>query len=202
MTESARERFPNLTSEEWFESHQISVIDLRQVIDWANSRPEINDEQIAAIGISFGGFISAIAMGVDERIKAGAFIVTGGNGTKIGWERRASDFSEAEYHNIQSSYMQYLAEIVEKGFENVTPPRESFLTDPMTFGHLLRQRPMLMINARWDEAIPKEATLDFWKEAGKPTIAWFPAAHATIWLWYPFIRQKITDFLKSAFQST
>jgi hypothetical protein len=201
MTESARQRFPHLTSEEWFESHQISVIDLRQVVDWANSRTEINDEQIAAIGISFGGFISAIAMGVDERIKAGAFIVTGGNSSKIGWERRASDFNGAEYQNIQSSYMQYLAEIAEKGIENVTPPREDFLIDPMTFGHLLRQRPMLMINARWDEAIPKEATLDFWKEAGKPTIAWFPAAHATIWLWYPFIRRKIIGFLKSTFPS-
>ncbi len=199
MTESARRRFPHLTSEEWFESHQISVIDLRQVVDWANSRPEIDDEQIAAIGISFGGFISAIAMGVDERIKAGAFIVTAGNSAKIGWEKRASDFNEAEYQDIQSSYRQYLTEVAEKGFENVIPPRESFLTDPMTFGHLLRKRPILMINARWDEAIPKEATLDFWKEAGRPTITWLPATHATIWLWYPLIRRKIMNFLKSAF---
>jgi esterase/lipase len=199
MTESARKRFPHLTSQEWFENHQISVIDLRQVVDWANSRPEINDEHIAAIGISFGGFVSAIAMGVDERIKAGVFIVTGGNSNKIGWERRASDFSEVEYQDIQSAYRQYLDEIAEKGFENVTPPREDFLIDPMTFAHLLRQRPILMINARWDEAIPKEATLDFWEEAGKPAIAWFPATHPTIWLWYPFIRRKIISFLKSVF---
>jgi len=47
--------------------------------------------------------------------------------------------------------------------ENVTPVRKSFLTDPMTFAHLLQQRPLLMINALWDEFIPKEATLDFGK---------------------------------------
>jgi cephalosporin-C deacetylase-like acetyl esterase len=197
MPESVKKRFPHLTSKEWFESHQISVVDLRQVIDWASRRAEINAKKIAAIGISFGGFISAIAMGIDRRIKAAGLIVTGGNNSKIGWEKRASDFKEeAEYQDIQNAYRQYLDEIAEKGFEKVTPPRESFLTDPMTFAHLLRRRPVLMINARWDEAIPREATLDFWKEAGKPTISWFPATHATIWLWYPFIRRKIVNFLK------
>jgi hypothetical protein len=69
----------------------------------------------------------------------------------------------------------------------------------MTFAHRLRRRPVLMINAHWDQAIPREATIDFWKEAGKPTISWLPATHPTIWLWYPLIRGKIIRFLKSAF---
>jgi hypothetical protein len=56
-----------------------------------------------------------------------------------------------------------------------------------------------MINALWDQAIPREATDDFWEAAGKPPITWFPATHPTIWLWYPFIRHKIVRFLQSAF---
>ena len=82
MSEATRRRFPTLTPKEWFETYQASVIEVRQVIDWASSREEIDSEQIAVIGISFGGFISAIAMGIDERIKGGEFIVTGGNGEK------------------------------------------------------------------------------------------------------------------------
>jgi esterase/lipase len=205
MPQSVRKRFPHLTSAEWFESHQISVIDLRQVIDWAESRNEINDGKIAAIGISFGGFISAIAMGIDKRIKAGGLIVTGGNSSKIGWENRASDYNKThpqtktDYQNNQRAYRHYLKEIAKKGWLKVKPPRESFLTDPMTFAHLLRKRPVLMINALWDEAIPREAVRDFWKEAGKPPITWFPATHPTIWLWYPFIRRKIFRFLGGVF---
>jgi len=205
MPESVMKRFPHLTSQEWFESHQISVIDLRQVMDWASQRAEINAEKIAAIGISFGGFISAITMGIDKRIKAAGLVITGGNSTKIGWERRASDYNKgrtqtkAGYEKTLNSYMKYLAEVEEKGLEKVTPPQESFWTDPMTFAHLLRQRPVLMINSLWDEAVPKGATLDFWKAAGKPAINWFPATHATIWLWYPLIRHKIVRFLKSTF---
>jgi len=205
MPEVIKERFPVLAPEEWFESYQISVIDVRQVVDWASSRAEINKEQIAVIGMSFGGFISAIAMGIDKRIGAGVFLVAGGNSEKITYKSRRSDFrkhynyAEAEYQQNQSRYAQYLAEVAEKGFENVIPVKRSFLTDPMTFGYYLRQRPVLMINALWDEAIPREAALDFWQASGEPAIAWFPAGHASIWLLYPLISRKISRFLTSTF---
>jgi esterase/lipase len=205
MPQTIRKRFPRLTPEEWFESYQTSVIEVRQVIDWAGNRQELDRDRIGIIGISFGGFISAISMAVEERIGAGVFIVTGGNGEKINQRSRLSSIarsyrrSEGEYQRIQQSYLRYLREVAEEGFENVIPERKSFLTDPMTFAHRLRQRPVLMINSRWDEAVPREATLDFWVESGRPTIVWFPTTHATIWLWYPSIRRKITDFLMTAF---
>ena len=205
--ETVRKRLPALTPEEWFESYRTSVVDVRQVIDWATSRDEINTEQTAVIGISFGSFISAITMGVDKRIKAGIFLVAGGNSEKIGRKSRKHTMSkshhraEEEYHKIQTEYADYLVEVVEKGIENVTPPRKSFLIDPMTYAHYLRERPVLMLNALWDEYIPREATLDLWKACGKPPITWFPATHTSFWLWYPIIRRKITRFLESTFNN-
>ena len=83
MPEVVKSRLPVLIPEEWFEGYRVSVIDVRQVVDWAGDRAEINQEQIAVIGISLGGFISGITMGIDERIKAGVFAVTGGNSAKI-----------------------------------------------------------------------------------------------------------------------
>ena len=206
MSETVKKRYPALTPEEWFESYQISVIDVRQVIDWANGRAEINKEQVAVLGISFGGFISAITMGVDKRIKAGVFLIVGGNSEKIGRKSRKHSMrkgykqrTEAEYNEIQRDYARYLAEVAEKGFENVTPVRKSFLIDPMTFASYLRGRPVLMLNALWDEYIPKEATLDFWEACGKPAISWFPGTHTTFWIWFPLIRRKIAHFLGETF---
>lgn len=205
MPADTMRRFPHLASQEWFDGHVISVIDLFQVIDWAESRPEIDAEKIAAAGISFGGINSAIAMGLDKRLKAGVFIVTGGNSPKIGWETRTSDYNKERkqtkegYEKTLNSYLKYVAEVEEKGFERVKPPQDIFMCDPMTFAHRLRQRPVLMINARWDHSIPKEATLDFWEAAGRPRISWLPATHPTIWFWYPLIRGKIVRFLKSTF---
>ncbi len=194
-----------LSSDEWFENYRISVIDVRQVIDWAETRAELNKEQIGVIGISFGGFISAIAMGIDSRIRAGVLVASGGNLEKIAFmsktlpKRWGFRHTKAEFTTQQHRYSRYLNEVAEKGIETVNPPERGFLIDAMTYAHLLRNRPLLLINARWDEVIPREATLDFWKASGKPAISWFPGGHATIWLWYPLLKRKILHFLKSTF---
>ncbi len=207
MPDEVKHRYPSLTPDEWFENYVISVTDVRQAIDWARGRTEIDMKKVGIIGISFGGFISAITMGIDDRIKAGVFLIAGGNSQKIArFSRKRSmrkgyNVTEEEYNRNQQVYRQYLGEVAEKGFENVTPPDRSFLIDPMTFGHCLQERPVLLLNALWDEYIPREATLDLWEASGKPAISWFPGTHTTFWLWYPLIRRKISRFLVSTFDT-
>ena len=199
-------RIPHMSDDEWFEIYRSAVVEARQVVDWAESRTEIDQRRIAVLGVSFGGFISSIAMGVDERIAAGVLIVSGGNSGTIVQRARARAVhkgyrvTEAEYAAAQQEYARYVGQVAEKGFENVSPVRRSFLNDPMTFAGQLRQRSVLMVNARWDEFIPREAVLDFWEACGKPPITWLPATHTAIWLWYPLIRKRIGGFLASALE--
>lgn len=202
--EVIRKKYPRLSAEEWFESYQISVTDIQQVIDWSSSRSEILQDKIAVAGISFGGIISSIAMALDKRIQAGVFIVSGGNSEKI---TRYSFLLRSQYkHNAQEfrrdqeCYAQYLDEVTERGFENVIAGKSSYLTDPVTFSGYMKNRPVLMINALWDEMIPRVATLDLWEAYGKPSISWYPATHASIWLWYPLMGPRILGFLQSAFK--
>jgi esterase/lipase len=205
MPETMKSHLPYITPEDWFEGYRASVIEVRQIIDWASSRPELDKERIAVLGISLGGFVSEIAMGVDKRIKAGVFMVAGGNSEKITWITRNEAIikghgcTEAECREVRSHYPQYLAETAEKGFGNVTPVKDCFLTDALTFAPYLRERPVLMLNALWDKTIPKEATLDFWEACHKPPILWLPGTHVTFWLWYPVIARKITGFLSLTF---
>jgi dienelactone hydrolase len=205
MSAEMKRHYPVFTSEDWFQIYQTSVIEVRQAIDWADERAEIDGGKVAVVGISFGGFISAIAMGVDERVRAGVFIVSAGNSEKINHMSQLSALTkdyrrtEAEYQSLQHSYMQYLAEVAERGVDNVNPAQPGFLIDPMTYAYRLRQRPLLMINARWDEAISADAALDFWRACDRPGITWLPATHATIWLWYPLISRKIAGFFKAIF---
>jgi dienelactone hydrolase len=205
LSADMKQRYPVFTSEEWFQIYQASVIEVRQVIDWADKRVEIDGGKVAVVGISFGGFISAITMGVDGRVRAGVFIVSAGNSEKINHMSQLSALTkdyrrtEAEYQSLQHSYIQYLAEVAERGVDYVTPPHNGFLVDPMTYAYNLRKRPLLMINARWDEAISAEAVLDFWRACDRPNIMWLPGTHATIWLWYPLISRKIAGFFKTSF---
>lgn len=198
-----RAHMPYLTPDEWFQSYRVSVVDIRQIADWAYSRNELDARHVATLGISFGGFVSAITMGIDTRIRAGVFIVTGGNSNKISWLSKDNQYrkryprTEAEHLEIQSSYTRYLEEISEKGFEDVNPDNQSFLTDPMTFANYLKGRPVLMINALWDRYIPRETATELWQACGRPSIKWIPSGHTSIWLWYPTIRRSIVAFLKS-----
>jgi esterase/lipase len=200
MPQAVRERLPNLTPEEWFEGYRTSVIDIRQVVDWAGRNKEIDKGNIAVIGISLGGMISAISMGVDKRIGAGVIIVAGGNYQGRSWlSRTEPGRTEAEYKQSEDNYNLYLREVAKKGLDNVATPNKSYLTDPVTFAFQLRRRPLLMLNARWDERIPRQNTIDLWRACDSPEIKWYPATHASIWLLYPLLLKQIVNFLKSTF---
>jgi dienelactone hydrolase len=204
MPEELKLRYPALTPDEWFESYVISVTDVRQVIDWAEGRPEIDSERVALLGISFGGFISAIAMAVEERVKAGVFLIAGGNSEKVARFSRKRSMrgyrrTPEEYERNQRLYQQYLTEVAEKGFEQVAVPNRSYLVDPVTYARNLRNRPVLMLNALWDEYIPQQATLDLWEASGKPELSWFPGTHTLFWLWFPLIRRRVSRFLANTF---
>ena len=194
----------SLTDDEWFENYRISVTDVRQVLDWRATRPELSLEKAAVVGLSFGGFIAAMSMGVDQRLRSGALIVSGGNLEKIGMRSRVLPRrlgfrkSEADFAAQQERYRRYLDEVAERGREAASPPERGFLVDAMTYARYLRGRPLFMINARWDEIIPKEATLDFWEAAGRPPIVWLPGGHITIWLCYPVISRKVRSFLRAS----
>lgn len=204
MAEEIKQRVPYLTPEEWYEGYRVSIVNIRQVIDWASTRPEIDSERIGIVGISLGGFVSTIAMGVEPRIRAGVFAIAGGNAEKLTWKsqndaiRRGHSCTEEECQRVRSLYPQYRADVAEKGLENVVPAKECFLTDPLTYAPFVKNRPVIMINARWDQAVPRESTLDLWEALDRPPITWLPARHASIWLLYPIIGRKIGNFLTTA----
>ncbi len=191
---------PYLSPEEWYNVYRVSVIDILQIIDWAETRPEIDSNRVFISGISFGGFVSTIAMGMDERIKAGVFIVTGGNANKLtmlnkeGQYRKRYTRTEAEHAQIMADYRMYLEQVERYGFENVPAKHISFVTDPLTFAPNLKDRPVMMINAKYDKYIPVEAATDLWQAIGKPDIKWYPTGHVTLWLCYPSIRNTVSQF--------
>jgi cephalosporin-C deacetylase-like acetyl esterase len=202
ISESWRPKFPNIDPGEWPGLYRTAVVDIRQIINWAVKDDRIASGQIAVLGISLGGIISAISMAVDQRIKAGVIIVSGGNYESPQWLKRGKEkHTEEQYKQIEQIYLRYLDEVHTKGFENVKAVKSSYLYDPATYGYLLQTRPLLMINAMWDEWFPRRSIIDLWNACNRPPIKWFVGTHATIWLWYPLIRKEITRFLESAFKT-
>jgi len=192
-----------LTDDEWFVGYQMAVTDVRQIIDWANQNNQINHQKISIIALSLGAIVSSIAMGIDRRIKAAVFITLGGNTGKIMQTNSISRFGnkyrlpQETYLQNQRNYAKYLIEVDDKGFENVEPTQRTYLIDPLTYAAKLKGRPVLMINASWDELFPRDTSLEFQRACGCELVT-FPATHAGIWIWYPLITRNINRFLKTS----
>ncbi|MDD5604748.1 MAG: alpha/beta hydrolase family protein [Dehalococcoidales bacterium] len=201
-----KQKFPVFSDKEWFQSYRLSVIDIRQIIDWADDNGEYNTENTGVLGISFGGLVSSIAMGADQRIKAGVFIVSGGNSPKIEWlsqnrrYQKSSKLSEEKYHEKQHAYNLYLDEVSRNGFQNVKAPFPGYLLDPMTYASNIKNRRVQMINAKYDKYIPRQAAIDFWEACGKPPIKWIPLGHTSLWLWAPAIVKTVRRFAVESFE--
>jgi hypothetical protein len=204
LPQDMKQRFYNLSLEEWFELYRVSVINIRQALDWAESRPEIDRSRLGVTGISFGGYVAGIALGLDDRLKAGAILLACGNQEKLGWTRSTRripkyNVSESVYREGQNRYLNYVNEVSAKGFENVDPPRSSYTFDPYTFCSTIKSKRLLLINAFWDEYFPREAAKEFAGACGSPDQLWLPAGHATAWLFYPLIRQRVIKLFRRAF---
>lgn len=194
-------KLSNLTPEEWFISYQMAVIDVRRIVDWAEENSRLDSSRISVMGISLGGFVASMAMGVESRIKSGIFFVSGGNTGKIMQISRITKFrqgirlSASKYQENQLNYYNYLKEVAEKGFENVIPFHPFFQIDPLTYASMLKGRKVLMLNAAWDGIIPLAAAREFQQASGKAQLVTYPATHATIWICYPLIMRQVIKFL-------
>jgi len=203
LPKAYKSEMPYLTPLQWFEVYRISVVDIRRIIDWTTTRDELDPEKIYITGISFGGFVSSVTMGVDNRLKGGILIVTGGNANKISWLSKSSRYrkkyprTESEHNTVLEKYKHYLEEVRKRGFDNVDAEDISYYSDPLTFAANLRDRPVLMINAEKDKYLHEETVIELWEALGKPPIEWIPFGHVTLWLRYSYIHKTISDFLSN-----
>ncbi len=196
--------FHALSIDEWLELYRVSVINIRQVLDWAQHRPEIDSSRLGIAGISFGGYVAGIALGVDERLKAGALLLSCGNQEKLGYTRSTKQIprynvTETTYKEGQHQYLDYVERVSSLGFENVIPPKSSYPFDPYTFCSTIKTKPVFLANALWDEYFPRKAAKEFWQACGRPNQLWLPSGHATAWLFYPMIRSRVVKFFRQVF---
>ena len=202
-----KSKLSHLSQDEWFTGYQTAVTDVLRILDWAGQNMRINSRQITLISLSLGAIVGSIAMGIDTRIQGGVFLVHGGNSGKIMQTNSVSRFGKKYrlpadvYLEKQKNYADYLGEVGQKGFDNVLPTERNYLIDPLTYAPMLKGRPVLMIDAGWDEIFPQTSSADFQQACGNCERVVLPASHASIWIWYPIIVHRINNFLELTYHN-
>ncbi len=177
------------------ERYRTAVIDMRRLVDWATTQPEIDPTRIAFVGFSMSALVTATLLGNEPRVSAGVLMMGAARfadvfavcGNRAGEVRdhalRAFGWTNDEYREF---------------FKGLFDP-----ADPVRFAGHYDPSKILMIDAMFDDCMPESARAALWEITGHPQRVTFLYRHRSAFYTLTPIglnvsRRKIYRFLDEA----
>jgi hypothetical protein len=179
------------------ERYRSAVIDMRRLVDWAGTQPEIDPSRIAFVGFSMSALVTATLVGNEPRISA-AVIMMG-----------AANF--ADVFTVCGNRAGEVRDHVMRSFGwSIDEYREFFkglfdIADPVRFAGNYAPEKILMIDAMFDDCMPESARASLWEITGHPRRVTFLYRHRSAFYSLTPIglnvsRRKIYRFLDERLQ--
>jgi hypothetical protein len=177
------------------ERYRSSVVDMRRLMDWAETRPEIDASRIGFVGFSMSALVTATLLGNDSRVKAAVLMMVGAKYADIfaTCHDRAGEVREHAMQTFGWSLDRY-----RDFFHELFDP-----ADPVYFAGHYDPDKILMIDAMFDDCMPESSRAALWEVAGHPERITMLYRHRTSFysltpLGLNFSRRKIYRFLDKA----
>ena len=156
------------------ERFRAAAVDTRRLLDWVETRPEIDARRIGIIGFSMSAMVAANVAGNDPRIHTAVYVVGGAHPWDV--------MTECQ---VVVGYMRKHA------MKNLGWDREQFRAffraklaqgDPALWRGRYRPENTLIVESSRDDCIPAESRESLWEATGRPERIVFPYNH-----WQPFL---------------
>ena len=143
-------------------AEQIQLIkDLQRAVDVLRAQVNVDDERIAYQGISYGGAMGALFVGIERRLRAAVLVVADGG--------LVSHFTGPEDVNFMAD-LSCATRVV--WFRDMTP------IEPIRFIAHAAPTPLLLQSGRVDNLVPAADAEELHAAAPEPrTIRWYDAGH-------------------------
>jgi len=170
-----------------------TVIDVRRLLDWIESRPELACGRQALIGYSISAIVGANVLHNEPRLEAGILVMGGGQPGLIAANCPGrADLARQSFMPRLDLTAEQFGDEFGRRFEVVNPSRFVGRRDPST---------VLMIDARNDLCMPPESRDSLWRSLGKPDRYTIQFGHKNSFLAmtplaFNFIPRRIRDFLR------
>jgi hypothetical protein len=167
------------------------VLDHKRVIDWLETRPDIDATRLGIFGISLGGIKGALLAPLESRIRAAVLGLAGG------------DLPHILVHSTEPSIIRRREEFLKE--QNLSPERaeeklrQMITRDPLVYAPYVDPGKVLLVLARFDTVVPTEKGLLLKKKMGNPETIMIPAGHYTAALSIPYIKSQSFDFFEKRF---
>ena len=143
-------------------AEQIQLIkDLQGAVDVLRAQPNVDDERIAYLGISYGGAMGALFVGIERRLKAAVLVV--GDGGLVSHFTGPEDYNQMAGLSCatRADWFQAMAPI-----------------EPIRFVGQASPTPLLLQSGRFDNLVPVADAQDLHAAASAPkTVLWYDAGH-------------------------
>jgi len=151
------------------ERYRSAVVDMRRLIDWAETREEIDASRIAFVGFSMSALVTATLLANDSRIAAAVIMMGAANFADV-FSRCGNRAGEVRDHVLRSfgwSIGQY-----HDFFAGLFDP-----ADPSHFVGRYDPDKILMIDAMFDDCMPESSRAALWEVTGHPARITFLYRH-------------------------
>lgn len=163
----------------------------RRVIDWIQTRPDLDSSRIGVFGASLGGFNALFLAAIDDRVSAVVPALAGGSLAEVlvtSNERRIELAVDGVRDELGLNNTQLLAYL-----------QEEIQTDTLVFGKHIHADRVLMVLAEHDDAVPYERQLELRETMGQPEAITLPTGHISAAAYLPYLRSKTLEFFDRKF---
>ncbi len=140
---------------------RVNVVDASRIIDWAQTRPEIDTDRIAIIGFSHGALVASIAAVAEPRIKTGIFVMGGANPHEL-----IASCQLERTDTIRNVVQQRFGWNLEQYREELDPIFAPYNVARYA-GHVDPAR-TLIIDSYYDTCMPRSSRDALWEAMGRP----------------------------------
>lgn len=158
----------------------------RRVLDWVEARADLDNSRIGVFGASLGGFNALFVTAFDSRVSVLSVALVGGSVADVmvrsdeGRIVRSVTGARERLGMTNAELRDYLAEKIE--------------TDTLSVAPYLDAGRVLLVLARFDDAVPYELQRDLREAMGRPKSITVPTGHATAALYLFYLRARVLEF--------
>ena len=158
----------------------------RRVIDWIETRPDLDASRLGVFGVSLGGFNALFLAAIDRRVSVVSPALVGGGLPYIlvtSNERRIVEATESVKTRLSMDNEQleeYLTEKIE--------------TDTLTVAPHINAERVLMVLTKRDKTVPYDSQLRLRDAMGYPEAVTLPTGHVTAAAYLFFVRSRVLEF--------
>ncbi len=160
----------------------------KTVLDWIQTRPELDAERIGLFGISVGGIQGALLASLDQRISAAALGLTGGDLPFV--------LARSTEKGISKPRAAFLREHNMGLDEFEAGLRKTITCDPILCAQYADPEKILLVLAMCDRVVPFKKGWELRQGMGRPETVLLPTGHYTAALCIPYVERTCLRFFR------